>query len=320
MTFGRISPIFCVFVLFLYTAFCNPMVSMSLLDDTKAPLVANLDMSNIKSYIDTEIDKLEQKLNETFWKNVGTLISNDKDYNMKFEDLENKIQTSRKTHIIKDCMDVARGTSGVYRIYPQGGTGYNVYCDMETDGGGWLVVQRRFNGEVNFEDKLWDDYKNGFGDVAQEHWLGNERLHHLTSTDQYELRIDLLHDELKKFTVFAKYKQFSVGNEDSKYALTIGNFTGNKVPSIITMNGLQDFFERQTKFTTPDIDNIDNSSLNCADSEYFEQKRGGWWFLPKCETSYLNGQYRNGMRWSYMLFYNRHAWLMRESRMMIRRL
>ncbi|XP_071127200.1 fibroleukin-like [Mytilus edulis] len=254
------------------------------------------------------------------WRKVDTLIS--KDYSKKINELENKIQTSRKPNIAKDCLDVTRGSSGVYRIYPQGGTGYNVYCDMETDGGGWLVVQKRFNGDVNFGDKLWDDYKNGFGDVAQEHWLGNERLHQLTSNDQYELRIDLVHDEMKhRFTVFAKYKQFLIGNEDSKYTLTIGNFTGNKVPAIITLNGLQDLFERQTKFTTPDMNNIDNNSENCAEFESLDEgKRGGWWFFPKCETSYLNGPYRNGMLWSYMNFYNRHTWFMRESRMMIRRL
>lgn len=93
------------------------------------------------------------------------------------------------------------------------------------------------------------------------------------------------------------------------------------MPAIITLNGLQDLFERQTKFTTPDMNNIDNNSENCAEFESLDEgKRGGWWFLPKCETSYLNGPYRNGMLWSYMNFYNRHTWFMRESRMMIRRL
>ncbi|VDI47263.1 Hypothetical predicted protein [Mytilus galloprovincialis] len=317
MTFWRISPICFVFVLFLCTAFCNPLVSVSVLDETKAPLVVDLDMSNIESYIDTKIDELENKLNETLWKKVDTLISNDKHYKKKIDELENKIQTLRKPNTIKDCMDVTRGPSGVYRINPDGGPGYNVYCDMNTDGGGWLVFQRRFNGNVSFEDKLWDDYKNGFGDVAKEHWLGNERLHQMTFRDQYELRIDLVHDGLRKFTVFAKYKQFSVGNEDSKYDLAIGNFSGNQAPSIITENGLQDFFGKQTEFTTPDMNNIDGDLENCANGE---PKRGGWWFLSKCETSYLNGQYINGMRWSYIPFFKRHTFLMTESRMMIRRL
>jgi hypothetical protein len=40
-----------------------------------------------------------------------------------------------------------------------------VYCDMETDGGGWIVIQRRnaSMGWVNFT-RNWADYEAGFGD------------------------------------------------------------------------------------------------------------------------------------------------------------
>ena len=43
----------------------------------------------------------------------------------------------------RDCQDVKDNghlTSGVYRVYPACAyIGLNVYCDMDTDGGGWLV-------------------------------------------------------------------------------------------------------------------------------------------------------------------------------------
>ena len=65
--------------------------------------------------------------------------------------------------------------SGVYLIHPpnlaQGP--WRVYCDLESEGGGWIVFQVRDDVEPkeNFM-RGWEDYKVGFGDFDREFWLG----------------------------------------------------------------------------------------------------------------------------------------------------
>ena len=54
------------------------------------------------------------------------------------------------------------------------------YCNTLTDGGGWLVVQRRMvNGSENFH-RDWSDYEMGFGSLTGELWYGLHALHCLT--------------------------------------------------------------------------------------------------------------------------------------------
>ena len=55
----------------------------------------------------------------------------------------------------------------------------NGYRDTLTDGGGWLVVQRRTNGSENFH-RNWTDYEKGFGSLTGELWYRLRALHCLT--------------------------------------------------------------------------------------------------------------------------------------------
>ncbi len=52
------------------------------------------------------------------------------------------------------------------------------------------MIQRRIDGSVSF-DRNWRDYREGFGDLHSEFWLGNEHIHELSSQGEYSLRIHL---------------------------------------------------------------------------------------------------------------------------------
>ncbi|GIY45582.1 techylectin-5A, partial [Caerostris extrusa] len=97
---------------------------------------------------------------------------------------------------------------------------------MSIDGEGWTVIQRRgkFPKKQNFNLK-WEDYKNGFGDLMQEFWLGNENIYALTNQGECEVRFDMQDNEGN--TRFAVYSNFKIDDESSGYVLHIGNYTGN---------------------------------------------------------------------------------------------
>ena len=94
---------------------------------------------------------------------------------------------------------------------------------MITDGGGWTVFQRRLDGSVEFYLD-WKSYKNEFGDLKGEFWLGNDNLHRLTATDDTILRVDL--EDFDGNKAYAEYTTFKVADEADKYRLLIGGYSG----------------------------------------------------------------------------------------------
>ena len=190
----------------------------------------------------------------------------------------------------RDCLDLLHKgytEDGVYYINPDGNAFTTVLCDQKTNGGGWTVFQQRVDGSVDFYLD-WNSYKNGFGTLTKEFWLGNDDLHRITSR-RSQLLIEL--EDNNSQTRHASYGSFCVGTETEKYILQISSFSGTAGDSMIPKhNGM--------KFSTKDQDN-DGSPDFCA-----QTYTGAWWYLY-CHTANLNGRYGDS---TYGKGINWHTW------------
>ena len=142
------------------------------------------------------------------------------------------------------------------------------YCDMTTDSGGWIVIQRnKRNSSVSFR-RNWADYEKGFGNLDTEFWYGLATVHCLTQKGQWEMRLDYQHKN--KTWTYLHYNQFSVGSASEEYPLTVGGFTGVGTD---WFNHIWPHQSNGMKFSTPDKDNDRWRNGHCA-AEY---RAGGWY-------------------------------------------
>ena len=183
-----------------------------------------------------------------------------------------KAQCSPDIMTPKSCCDLAdlpldKAPSAVYQT--SCGSPFtaavDVFCDMDTTDGGWMVVQRnKRDGEKTFY-KSWKDFEEGFGDLnGDKMWYGLKSLNCFTKTGQRELWIDFQFEN--KTWSHLHYTQFKVGSTNAEYPLTIGGFTGitpdDPFMTHYAPNGL--------RFSTFDNDN-DYSTGYCV------RIHGGWW-------------------------------------------
>ncbi|XP_055508284.1 angiopoietin-1 [Leucoraja erinacea] len=224
---------------------------------------------------------------------------------------QGRAEPKKEEKIYADCSEAfASGAtvSGVYTIRIRNVTDpRQVYCDMETGGGGWTVIQRRFNGSLDFQ-RNWTEYKLGFGESPAEHWLGNEAIHRLTSQRAYSLRIELRDWDANH--VYGFYERFRLSGERKKYRLFVRGYRGTAgLQSSLAAHG--------ASFSTKDADN-DNCYCKCA-----LLLTGGWWF-DACGLSNLNGMYYaagnhlrklNGIKWHY---FRNPSYSLQATTMMIR--
>ena len=198
---------------------------------------------------------------------------------MDFKD--NKCNISMVT--INNCCDLkAFLASGVFKL--RKGSFDNsvyVYCDMVTDSGGWIVIQRNKKDSLVNYYKNWTDYEKGFGDLNTEFWYGLEEMHCLTQRGQWEMRLDYQFNN--KTWSYLHYNQFRVGSASEEYPLTVGGFTG-VATDWFTSGSLSRLIPNKMKFSTPDNDNDNYHRSNCA-----VDFKSGWWY-NSCRQININQQ------------------------------
>ncbi|XP_076351312.1 techylectin-5B-like isoform X2 [Tachypleus tridentatus] len=182
---------------------------------------------------------------------------------------ENK--TSANTTMFTDCADLRHEgyaeSNRVYTIWPRFlNEPIKVVCDMDTEGGGWTIIQRRgyYDDKPQDFNQSWYHYSVGFGSLNEDFWL------------DVELRVDL--EDFSGKTVYAKFSHFLVMSERRKYQMFLGAYSGNAGDSLKYHNG--------SRFSTKDQDNDENSK-SCSTGY---GGHGGWWF-KSCVQSTLNGIY-----------------------------
>ncbi|XP_072182271.1 techylectin-5A-like [Diadema setosum] len=192
----------------------------------------------------------------------------------------------------RDCSDIYQNgfeTSGVYDVRAlDSEQPIQVYCDMNTDGGGWMVLQRRSNDNTDF-DLPWDVYAYGFGDLGGNHWLGLERVRRIFGNRTLQLRIDMEDDNGD--TIYAKYSSFSIGTADDFYQLTVFGYSGDAGDGLSHSNG--------SPFSTAERVNDPNMDIPCDSC----CPSGGWWYNG-CGQSNLNGVYHGDTQDGQALLWN----------------
>ncbi|VDD93870.1 unnamed protein product [Enterobius vermicularis] len=181
-----------------------------------------------------------------------------------------KEESVTETFSLQNCQDIflsGERRSGVYSVVLPLIGDSDVVCDMGKNSG-WNVIQRRFDASVAFENRTWDEYESGFGDLNGSFWLGLKKVMGLRKplTLRIEIRGDRCNDsrcsQLPNGFWFGEW-DFKVNGSDSNYALWLSHAKAGNLTERNTQDKFQ-YMNSGQQFTTVDRDNDRLRDGNCA--------------------------------------------------------
>ncbi|XP_035778298.1 ficolin-3-like [Anopheles albimanus] len=222
------------------------------------------------------------------------------------QDVERVLKKQESQQSFFSCRDAPSNVSETYLIGLNNvgvSVPFRVYCEQEAFGGGWIVIQYRYDGSLDFY-RGWNEFRDGFGDLNKEFWLGLEKVHQLTKARKHELIV-----ELKDFSgdyAYARYDAFKIDSEDEGYALKELSKHSGTVDNSMSFN-------KNEKFSTKDRDNDKQGTRHLA-----KYHVGAWWHFQLTHSN-LNGRYMNEVSDKSMYWYSfKELQGLKYSRMMIR--
>ncbi|XP_034105756.1 angiopoietin-related protein 7-like [Drosophila albomicans] len=269
------------------------------LENSKTKLMKqDKDIQLCQSEIDTlnrtseNIRKQQKKIEMEFKDSQTKLIDKVKENHLCQAEVDTLNKTLLNSIIPSSCSPF--GDSDVHPLNVSGIGFFDVLCNSQLAGPGWIVIQQRVGGNESF-NRDWATYRKGFGEMDSDFFLGLEKIHRITSLQRFELYIHLVAVNGSVFN--ARYDDFKISDEDNGYALSLGKFD-----ETVIGDAMRD--GENMKFTTFDRDN-DSDDGNCAVGH-----KSGWWYTD-CYYCNLNAPYGE-----YLICYLRNP--LKEAKMLIR--
>jgi len=168
----------------------------------------------------------------------------------------------------------------------------------------WIIILQHLGFTFNWH-LPWADYKAGFGSVDADFWLGLEKMHLLTSSKPYRLRVEVQQDSTNLWfsaeywsfqigdgywsrsvrsvmstdKIGDEYWSFEIGDElNDKYRLELDGYSGDAGDALryegdLNGNGYNGwYFHSGMMFSAYNQDNDQWPTGNCA-----RNKDAGWW-------------------------------------------